>query len=583
MQKKIIIIFFRVCMIIVLFSIAAIKVNAVTSPVIAVALDGKNFTNYSDFSVGWNEAVGNNNTENTTVKLLTDWTAEVDATYGTSFGTGDGFVDGQIYIPDKLTHRKFITLDLNGYTIDRHLTTADKTGSVIVVGDYWGSTLIIKDTSTDKDGTTHVNGDAVNGKITGGNSGCIGGTYNSNVTIKGGKFTGNRNGYILSFRKFEMVGGEISGNNCDIAVYIDGTNMWYANFGGTAKVCNNSGANVFITEGTISCMTGSNSLREGANICVTVDDIPSEYDSPITDLYGANDYSQYFHSDSSQWFVIDKTYDNEEMIEELENQHYVALKAVTYTVNFNANGHGTAPASLVSVVTGHNISAPIAPSSDGYHFEGWCNEEECIHNWDFSTDTVTSNMVLYAKWSLSDYSIIYKLNGGSNAAINPESYTIESHDISLASPDKQGYKFSGWTYDETEIPQLNVTITKGSIGNRIYTANWMPNIYSVVLEGNGGTGTNLTSYTYGTEITLPTDYIKSGCTFEGWYDDPEFTGRPITVLTPDYTGDITFYAKWTSNHNPDTGDKSNTVFWAFIFIISSCSVAATISVLGKDE
>lgn len=710
-------------MIIALLTIAAIKVHAVPSPVIAVSFDGNTYTTYDNFSEGWNEAVGVNNTADTTVKLLADWTAQDDATYGTSFGTGAGFVDGQIYIPD--THRKFITLDLNGYTIDRHLTTSEKTGSVIVVGDSRGSSLIIKDTSTEKDGTTHINGDAENGKITGGNAGCINGTFHSNVTIRGGKFTGNTGDYLFHFEYFEMTGGEISGNICDMAVYVDGTNMRYVKVGGTAKVCNNIGSNLYIDEGgTISCMTGSNVLRAGANLCVTVAYIPSEYDARITDDTGANDYSQYFHSDSSEWIVINKTYVDEEM----NNQNYTAFKAVTYTVNFNVNGHGTAPAPLTSVVTGHKITAPAEPSADSYNFEGWCEDEECINNWNFNTDTVTSNMVLYAKWSVINYDITYVLNGGTNALSNPDNYSVESADISLAAPEKQGctfsgwtsddietpqlnvkinkgsygiktftahwisntyvvtlegnggtgtnltkysygkttvlptnysklgytfagwydnqnlsgnelteisstelgekkyyakwiikaytitydlnggvndssnpinynvesddidlalpfqagYTFTGWTYDAVTKPQLNVTISKSSTGNRTFTANWVPNTYILILEDNGGTGTSLTSYTYGTTTVLPTDYTKPGYTFVGWYDNPEFTGRPITTLTSDKIGNLTLYANWVSKIDPDTGDKSHISFWIFIFLISSCIAATAISIKHKE-
>lgn len=71
----------------------------------------------------------------------------------------------------------------------------------------------------------------------------------------------------------------------------------------------------------------------------------------------------------------------------------------TYTVTFNANGHGTAPAAKTGVTEGSKISAPTAPTANGYTFGGWYKEAACTNAWNFSTATVTSNITLYAKWT----------------------------------------------------------------------------------------------------------------------------------------------------------------------------------------
>ncbi|MBR5479218.1 MAG: InlB B-repeat-containing protein, partial [Clostridia bacterium] len=59
----------------------------------------------------------------------------------------------------------------------------------------------------------------------------------------------------------------------------------------------------------------------------------------------------------------------------------------TYTVTFNANGHGIAPDALSDVVEGSKISAPTAPTADGYTFGGWYKESTCENAWDFGNDT----------------------------------------------------------------------------------------------------------------------------------------------------------------------------------------------------
>lgn len=74
--------------------------------------------------------------------------------------------------------------------------------------------------------------------------------------------------------------------------------------------------------------------------------------------------------------------------------------AATYTVTFDANGHGTAPAELTGVASGSTIDEPTpAPTAtDGYTFDGWYKEAACTTPWNFTTDKVTGNITLYAKW-----------------------------------------------------------------------------------------------------------------------------------------------------------------------------------------
>ena len=69
-----------------------------------------------------------------------------------------------------------------------------------------------------------------------------------------------------------------------------------------------------------------------------------------------------------------------------------------HTVTFNANGHGTAP-SAVTTAYNTTITAPTAPTAEGYTFGGWYKESTCTNAWNFSTDKVTEDRNLYAKWT----------------------------------------------------------------------------------------------------------------------------------------------------------------------------------------
>ena len=87
-------------------------------------------------------------------------------------------------------------------------------------------------------------------------------------------------------------------------------------------------------------------------------------------------------------------------------------KAKTYTVTFNANGHGTAPASQ-TVEEGKKATKPKDPTASGYTFGGWYTDKECKSAYSFDT-AVTKDITLYAKWTKSGSSS-GKNNGSSSA------------------------------------------------------------------------------------------------------------------------------------------------------------------------
>jgi uncharacterized repeat protein (TIGR02543 family) len=52
------------------------------------------------------------------------------------------------------------------------------------------------------------------------------------------------------------------------------------------------------------------------------------------------------------------------------------------------------------------------------------------------------------------------------------------------------------------------------------------------------------TYKYGEGMILPTNVSKTGCEFEGWYDNSSLTGSAVTSIGPTERGDKYFYAKW---------------------------------------
>ena len=69
------------------------------------------------------------------------------------------------------------------------------------------------------------------------------------------------------------------------------------------------------------------------------------------------------------------------------------------------------------------------------------------------------------------YYINYNLNGGEVTG-NPITYTKSMETFVLKNPIRTGYIFKGWTGSNGNVPQTTVTISKGTIGDLFYHANW---------------------------------------------------------------------------------------------------------------
>ena len=83
-----------------------------------------------------------------------------------------------------------------------------------------------------------------------------------------------------------------------------------------------------------------------------------------------------------------------------DNQHQEQPKN-KYTVTFNLNGApGTAPASK-EVESGSKVDKPTV-RWEGHTLEGWFDAATGGNEWKFDTDTVTSNITLYAHWKLNE-------------------------------------------------------------------------------------------------------------------------------------------------------------------------------------
>ena len=146
---------------------------------------------------------------------------------------------------------------------------------------------------------------------------------------------------------------------------------------------------------------------------------------------------------------------------------------------------------------------------------------------------------------LISYSIGYTLNGGSVSGTNPTSYNVTSNDITLINPTRTGYTFKGWSGTGLSgDTNTSVKISKGSIGNRTYTANWTPINYTIGYTLNGGTATNPTSYNIETATFTLNNPTRTGYTFAGWTGSNGSTPQTSVSVAKGSIGDRTYNANW---------------------------------------
>ena len=151
------------------------------------------------------------------------------------------------------------------------------------------------------------------------------------------------------------------------------------------------------------------------------------------------------------------------------------------------------------------------------------------------------------------YYINYNLNGGT--AENRTYYFNTSPSFSLSRPTKEGYIFTGWTGSNGDTPELDITISQGSTGDRNYTANYEPITYRVRFYPNGGTGTTMPAqeFTYDIAQTLRTNtYTNESRTFLGWNTLANGSGidyadqESVSNLSSTEGDVVNLYAQWSS-------------------------------------
>jgi uncharacterized repeat protein (TIGR02543 family) len=184
------------------------------------------------------------------------------------------------------------------------------------------------------------------------------------------------------------------------------------------------------------------------------------------------------------------------------------------------------------------------PVRTGYIFLGWTGEgitepQKTIEIPQGSTGDRTYT----ANWQVIEYTIITLLEGGNAGSSQVYFYTVEQT-VTLPTPTRTGYTFLGWTGEGITTPQPNVTIPKGSTGDKTYIENWKLTEYNITMDLNGGSGETTLLYTViDDEFALPTP-TRNGYEFSGWTGEGITTPQTQVIIPTGSTGNRTYTANW---------------------------------------
>lgn len=177
------------------------------------------------------------------------------------------------------------------------------------------------------------------------------------------------------------------------------------------------------------------------------------------------------------------------------------------------------------------------PTKEGYEFVDWYADEACAKLFPIGEKPTTKEVHIYAKWAVAKYDIVIYDD------LNPtEKFEIEYKKIpTLVEPNEEGYIFDGWYIDEDCT--VKYVPDKVTADLELFV-KWNYRNYEIEYVNNGGMiATDFTTeYNVGDTIVLPIPQ-KTGYTFEGWYENEDFSGDSITEFSGEI-GNKKFYAKY---------------------------------------
>jgi uncharacterized repeat protein (TIGR02543 family) len=216
---------------------------------------------------------------------------------------------------------------------------------------------------------------------------------------------------------------------------------------------------------------------------------------------------------------------------------YANYRINSYTLTLDTNGGTSISTLTLNYGSAINLSTTL---KTGHSFQGWFTDIGLIQAFTLST-MPASNLSLYAKWTINQYTITFETNGGSSIAPIPGNF---GDSVSVPNdPTREGYTFSGW-YADVNLTQVITLPNSIPAQNLTLYASWIINQYTITFNTDGGDSISTQTNTYNASLSIP-NATRVGHTFAGWHTDDGLT--QAFTLTSMPASNLMLYAKWTIN------------------------------------
>ena len=222
----------------------------------------------------------------------------------------------------------------------------------------------------------------------------------------------------------------------------------------------------------------------------------------------------------------------------------VPKEATTYTVTFDVNGHGTAPAAQ-TVEDGKTATKPADPTETGWTFGGWYKEAACTSTFDFSTP-ITADITLYAKWT--------------EESVTPGviTYTVVSGGDST------------WIKDSTST--ITITVKRSEADDTCFS-----HFTGVQIDGTALAASDYEAKAGSTVITLKAATLQKLST----------GSHTVTVIFDDGKAETSVTVKAAASpadsKSPKTGDSNHMGLWIILMIISVIWLGTAVLIRKKNR
>lgn len=227
-----------------------------------------------------------------------------------------------------------------------------------------------------------------------------------------------------------------------------------------------------------------------------------------------------------------------------------------FKVEFDVQGGS--PVSAQYIEKGGKVTEPPNPTQAGYTFGGWYKNADCSdgQEWNFATDTVTSNITLYAKWTAGSgigYQVEHyqqKIADDNYAYFEEETLYGTTGATIVDGTIKKNYE--GFDYDHMDPASLTIaadgsTIVKLYYNRKTYTVNFsvdgLGGSISATAVTGGVVGGSPVTVKHGGSVTFKAQ-PDPGYAVDSWTGATVNTSNNKKATLSNITGDTTVTVKF---------------------------------------